>query len=120
MLNQCMKISYLNNSIIFDNLVLFKREANIPHKKIVNYSPNNESADKKNVISRIIPFHTMYIMADLSNNKSVLNRERVLCCIKIDSNGMIIMKPDFSHTSYLIYTYGISRGIYFHFILSLK
>jgi hypothetical protein len=51
----------------------------------------------------------MYIMADLSN-KSILNKERVLCCIKIDSNGMIIMKPDFSKTSYLIYTYGISRG----------
>lgn len=53
----------------------------------------------------------MYIMADLSD-KSILNKERVLCCIKIDSNGMIIMKPDFSRQSYTIHTYGSSRETY--------
>jgi hypothetical protein len=41
---------------------------------------------------------------------SDLNKERVLCTIRIDSNGSIIMKPDFNKTPYLIYTFGNSRG----------
>jgi hypothetical protein len=47
---------------------MHKSESSIPHKNIVNYSPN-ETDDKKSAISRIIPFHTMYIMADLSNKR---------------------------------------------------
>ena len=57
----------------------------------------------------------MYIMADLSN-KSELNKERVLCSIKIDANGSIVMKPDFSKNSYLIYTYGASRETYEYYL----
>ena len=41
---------------------------------------------------------------------SDMNKERVLCTIRIDSNGSIIMKPDFNKTPYLIYTFGNSRG----------
>lgn len=40
-----------------------------------------------------------------------MNDEVVLCCIRIDSNGAIIMKPDFSPTSYFIQTLGFARGI---------
>lgn len=39
-----------------------------------------------------------------------MNDEVVLCCIRIDSNGAIIMKPDFSSTSYFIQTLGFARG----------
>ena len=36
--------------------------------------------------------------------------ECVLCCIKIDSNGAIIMKPDFSESSYIVQTSGFAKG----------
>ena len=36
--------------------------------------------------------------------------ECVLCCIKIDANGAIVMKPDFSETSYLVQTGGFAKG----------
>lgn len=39
-----------------------------------------------------------------------MNDEVVLCCIKIDSNGAIIMKPDFSSMSYFVQTGGFARG----------
>jgi len=89
-------------------------ESTIPHKNIVNYAPDSEES-KSNSSLKIIPFHTMYIMADLSN-KSTLNKERVLCTIKIDANGSLIMKPDFSKSSYLIFTYGTSRETYEYFL----
>ena len=62
----------------------------------------------------------MYIMADLSNFKNNtkpgdLNRQRLLCAIKIDANGSLIMKPDFNcsiRSPYLIYTHGTSREGY--------
>lgn len=40
---------------------------NIPKKNIVNYSPTPD--DSKRFQSKIVPFHTMYIMADLSTNE---------------------------------------------------
>lgn len=36
----------------------------VPKKNIVNYAPTKE--DSKKFQSKIVPFHTMYIMADLS------------------------------------------------------
>lgn len=39
-----------------------------------------------------------------------MNDECVLCCIKIDSNGAIIMKPDFSDQPYFAQTGGFARG----------
>ncbi len=36
--------------------------------------------------------------------------ECVLCCIKIDSNGAIIVKPDFSDSSYIVQTGGFAKG----------
>ena len=38
--------------------------------------------------------------------------ECVLCCIKIDSNGAIIVKPDFSDSSYIVQTGGFAKGIF--------
>jgi hypothetical protein len=39
-----------------------------------------------------------------------MNDERVLCCIKIDQNGAIIVKPDFSNYSYFVQTGGFAKG----------
>lgn len=39
----------------------------VPRKNIVNYTPNME--DKTRFYSKILPFHTMYIMADLSTSE---------------------------------------------------
>ena len=59
----------------------------------------------------------MYIMADLSSSGLAgQNTERVLCCIKIDANGSLVMKPDFGRSSYLIHTYGSSRETYEYFL----
>lgn len=91
--------------------------------------------DKKRFYSKILPFHTMYIMADLStsekyknyiflvnesrniycymNSTFTMNDECVLCCIKIDSNGTIVMKPSFSRNSYYVQTTGFARGRFF-------
>ncbi|RNA44327.1 Meckel syndrome type 1 [Brachionus plicatilis] len=87
-------------------------EMQVPKKDIVNYSPTKD--DSKKFQSKIVPFHTMYIMADLSTaeNTFTMNDEVVLCCIKIDSNGAIIMKPDFSSISYFIQTGGFARETY--------
>lgn len=42
-------------------------ETTVPRKNIVNYAPTLE--DKKKFYSKILPFHTMYIMADLSTSE---------------------------------------------------
>lgn len=90
-------------------------ESTIPHKNIVSYT--EEADDARSNLSKIIPFHTMYIMADLSSTGIAgQNTERVLCSIKIDANGSIVMKPDFSKSSYLIHTYGASRETYEYFL----
>jgi hypothetical protein len=41
-----------------------------------------------------------------------MNDEKVLCCIKIDSNGAIIMKPNFNPKAYIVQTGGFSRETY--------
>lgn len=46
-------------------------ETTVPRKNIVNYSPTLE--DKKKFYSKILPFHTMYIMADLSTSEKYEN-----------------------------------------------
>jgi hypothetical protein len=47
--------------------------------------------------------------------------EVVLCCIKIYSNGMVIVKPDFNSTKkpYVVETGGFANGIYYIY-LNLK
>ncbi|CAF0733853.1 unnamed protein product [Brachionus calyciflorus] len=91
-------------------------EVTIPKKNIVNYSPTKEESSRFK--TKIVPFHTMYIMADLSTaeNTFTMNDEVVLCCIKIDSNGAIVMKPDFSKDSYFIQTGGFARETYEYFL----
>lgn len=37
---------------------------NVPKKNIINYAPTID--DTRRFQSKIVPFHTMYIMADLS------------------------------------------------------
>ena len=39
-----------------------------------------------------------------------MNDECVLCSIKIDANGAIIVKPDFSSQSYFVQTGGFAKG----------
>ena len=46
-------------------------ETTVPRKNIVNYVPTIE--DKKKFYSKILPFHTMYIMADLSTSEKYEN-----------------------------------------------
>ena len=50
------------------------------------------------------------------STKLEINRERVICSIRIDSNGTIIMKPDFSSSPYLVNTFGSSKETFQYFI----
>jgi hypothetical protein len=45
-----------------------------------------------------------------------MNDEKVLCCIKIDSNGAIVMKPNFSSDSYIVQTGGFARETYEYYL----
>ncbi|KAJ1184994.1 hypothetical protein NDU88_001790 [Pleurodeles waltl] len=82
--------------------------------RIITWNPSEEFIKNNHVINT--PVQTMYIMADLSPYGKVGHREneQVLCTIKIDSNGVITMKPDMTGTNgpYRIETEGEKRELW--------
>lgn len=53
-----------------------------------------------------------------SNSGFTEKNEFVLCTIKVDANGTIIVKPDFNDTSrpYVVETGGFGNGMIYYFI----
>ncbi|KFV69556.1 Meckel syndrome type 1 protein, partial [Dryobates pubescens] len=66
--------------------------------KIITWEPSDEFIKNNHVINT--PVQTMYIMGDLGPYGKLGHREyeHVLCTIKVDSNGVITVKPDFNGT----------------------
>ncbi|XP_035199109.1 Meckel syndrome type 1 protein isoform X2 [Oxyura jamaicensis] len=73
-------------------------EANSLKSKIITWEPSEEFIKNNHVINT--PVQTMYIMGDLGPYGKLGQRkyEHVLCTIKVDGNGVITVKPDFTGT----------------------
>ncbi|XP_036197792.1 Meckel syndrome type 1 protein isoform X2 [Myotis myotis] len=71
-------------------------EGSILKSRIVNWEPSEDFVKSQHVINT--PLQTMYIMADLGpcGKLGYKNYEHVLCTLKVDSNGVITVKPDFT------------------------
>ncbi|KFV08743.1 Meckel syndrome type 1 protein, partial [Tauraco erythrolophus] len=73
-------------------------EASSLKSKIITWEPSEEFKKNSHVINT--PVQTMYIMGDLGPYGKLGHREyeHVLCTIKVDGNGVITVKPDFTGT----------------------
>ncbi|KFO91837.1 Meckel syndrome type 1 protein, partial [Buceros rhinoceros silvestris] len=73
-------------------------EASSLKSKIITWEPSEEFIKNNHVINT--PVQTMYIMGDLGPYGKLGRREyeHVLCSIKVDGNGVITVKPDFTGT----------------------
>ncbi|KFO74521.1 Meckel syndrome type 1 protein, partial [Cuculus canorus] len=73
-------------------------EASSLKSKIITWEPSEEFIKNNHVINT--PVQTMYIMGDMGPYGKLGHREyeHVLCTIKVDSNGVITVKPDFTGT----------------------
>ncbi|XP_036925667.1 Meckel syndrome type 1 protein isoform X2 [Sturnira hondurensis] len=71
-------------------------EGGILKSRIVTWEPSEEFIRSNHVINT--PLQTMYIMADLGpyGKLGYKNYEHVLCTLKVDGNGVITVKPDFT------------------------
>ncbi|XP_047564394.1 tectonic-like complex member MKS1 [Lutra lutra] len=71
-------------------------EGSILKSRIVTWEPSEEFIRNNHVINT--PLQTMYIMADLGpyGKLGYKKYEHVLCTLKVDSNGVITVKPDFT------------------------
>uniref|UniRef100_A0A8P0SLQ6 MKS transition zone complex subunit 1 n=2 Tax=Canis lupus familiaris TaxID=9615 RepID=A0A8P0SLQ6_CANLF len=71
-------------------------EGGILKSRIVTWEPSEEFVRNNHVINT--PLQTMYIMADLGpyGKLGYKKYEHVLCTLKVDSNGVITVKPDFT------------------------
>ncbi|XP_073902268.1 tectonic-like complex member MKS1 isoform X3 [Castor canadensis] len=71
-------------------------EGGILKSRIITWEPSEEFVRNNHVINT--PLQTMYIMADLGpyGKLGYKTSEHVLCTLKVDSNGVITVKPDFT------------------------
>ncbi|XP_036613949.1 Meckel syndrome type 1 protein isoform X2 [Trichosurus vulpecula] len=71
-------------------------EGNVLKSRIITWKPTEEFIRSNHVINT--PLQTMYIMADLGSYGKLgqSDCEQVLCTLKVDSNGVITVKPDFT------------------------
>ncbi|XP_071994173.1 tectonic-like complex member MKS1 isoform X1 [Engystomops pustulosus] len=62
--------------------------------RLVTWKPSEEFIKNNHIINT--PVQTMYIMADLGSRGKLglKENEHVLCTIRVDSNGVITLKPD--------------------------
>ncbi|NWI16132.1 MKS1 protein, partial [Crypturellus soui] len=86
--------------------------------KVITWEPSEEFIKNNHVINT--PVQTMYIMGDLGPYGKLGHREyeHVLCTIKVDSNGVITVKPDFTGTkgAYRIEVDGEKRELWMYTI----
>uniref|UniRef100_A0A8C0GZ44 MKS transition zone complex subunit 1 n=1 Tax=Chelonoidis abingdonii TaxID=106734 RepID=A0A8C0GZ44_CHEAB len=73
-------------------------EGSVLKSRIITWKPSEEFIKNNHVINT--PVQTMYIMGDLGPYGMLGHREyeRVLCTVKVDGNGVITVKPDFTST----------------------
>ncbi|XP_074869551.1 tectonic-like complex member MKS1 isoform X2 [Carettochelys insculpta] len=73
-------------------------EGNVLKSRVITWEPSEEFIKNNHVINT--PVQTMYIMGDLGPYGKLGHREyeRVLCTVKVDGNGVITVKPDFTGT----------------------
>ncbi|KAK0058729.1 Meckel syndrome type 1 protein [Biomphalaria pfeifferi] len=73
-----------------------KEQGSIPKTLIVDENPSEEAKLRNHLEAP--PIQVMYIMADLgpSNKTPDETDEYVLCAIKIDANGVLCVRPDFT------------------------
>ncbi|XP_051491292.1 tectonic-like complex member MKS1 isoform X2 [Apus apus] len=73
-------------------------EASSLKSKVITWEPSEEFIKNNHVINT--PVQTMYIMGDLGPYGKLGHREyeHVLCTVKVDGNGVITVKPDFTDT----------------------
>ncbi|XP_038615257.1 Meckel syndrome type 1 protein [Tachyglossus aculeatus] len=71
-------------------------EGSVLKSRIITWEPSEEFIRNNHIINT--PLQTMYIMADLGPYGKLGHRkyEHVLCTLKVDSNGVITVKPDFT------------------------
>jgi Meckel syndrome type 1 protein len=113
-------------------------DVTIPHTNIVNYKPffdestSTSLSKSHNDQSKLVPYNTMYIMADFTNEQDPTKKEDakkvkkketndnqrycILCTIRMDANGAIIMKPDFSQSPYIAQTFGTSKETFEYYL----
>ncbi|XP_072738086.1 tectonic-like complex member MKS1 isoform X2 [Ciconia boyciana] len=89
-------------------------EASSLKSKIITWEPSEEFVKNNHVINT--PVQTMYIMGDLGPYGKLGHREyeHVLCTVKVDGNGVITVKPDFTGTkgAYRIELRGEKREVW--------
>ncbi|CAL1531946.1 unnamed protein product [Lymnaea stagnalis] len=89
-----------------------KEQGSIPKTLIVDENPSEESKLRNHLEAP--PIQVMYIMADLSppNKTPDETDEYVLCALKVDANGVLCVKPDYScgRKPYSIETYMTREG----------
>uniref|UniRef100_A0A674JGR4 MKS transition zone complex subunit 1 n=1 Tax=Terrapene triunguis TaxID=2587831 RepID=A0A674JGR4_9SAUR len=73
-------------------------EGSVLKSRVITWKPSEEFIKNNHVINT--PVQTMYIMGDLGPYGTLGHREyeHVLCTVKVDGNGVITVKPDFTGT----------------------
>ncbi|KAK2816553.1 hypothetical protein Q7C36_022824 [Tachysurus vachellii] len=89
-------------------------DTNIPKARLVVWEPSREFMKGSHIVNT--PMQTMHIMADLgpARKLGLKENEYVLCTIKADSNGVLMVKPDFNNGRgpYRLETDGEKRDVW--------
>ncbi|CAF1275400.1 unnamed protein product [Rotaria magnacalcarata] len=98
----------------------------LPKANIINRKPTPDDIRTNHLAT--LPHQTMYIMADLSDRVDhataglVLlpqpTNERVLCMVRVYSNGTIVIEPDFNSgkMAYLVETGNLNNEVYHYYL----
>ncbi|CAF3305940.1 unnamed protein product [Rotaria socialis] len=98
----------------------------LPKANIINRKPTPDDIRTNHLAA--LPHQTMYIMADLSDRVDhataglVLlpqpTNERVLCMVRVYSNGTIVIEPDFNggKMAYIIETGNLNNEVYHYYL----
>ncbi|CAF3353940.1 unnamed protein product [Rotaria sp. Silwood1] len=101
-------------------------EEYLPKTNLINRKPTPDDIRTNHLAS--LPHQTMYIMADLSDIIDTASaqllivpqpmNERVLCTIKVYSNGTIVLEPDFNtgKTPYIVETGNVNNEVYQYYL----
>ncbi|KAM9440853.1 tectonic-like complex member MKS1 isoform 2-T2 [Clarias gariepinus] len=89
-------------------------DSNIPKARLVVWEPSREFVKSSHIVNTVM--QTMHIMADLGppGGHGLKENEYVLCTIKANSNGVLVMKPDFNNGKgpYRLETEGEKREVW--------
>ncbi|KAL8615771.1 hypothetical protein ACOMHN_040266 [Nucella lapillus] len=86
----------------------------IPKMNIVELEPTTEMVGRAHIEPP--PMQVLYVMADLSPRErpSEERDEYVLCCLQVNANGVLCIRPDFNRgrKPYIIETLTLGRDVY--------